>query len=239
MYGFGLFGGHWGGAFSDELAVPYADGMLVRLPDGIDPLAAVSVADNVCDAYRHIAPHLPALLEADPDAEILIIAALDSRSLFTASCPLYAGLIARAFGARNVRLIDRRANVRAQAERLGLDALRPRDLRRASRSPLVIHISGDPLSVALSHTAPDGVCTSSGGLHRVASVPFLQMYARNVTLHVGRTHARALIPEVLELIADGRLRPELVTTSVAAIDDAPRALRDHFLGDGVKAVLTA
>src|SRR6266702_185126 len=34
MYGFGLGGGHWGGAFSDQLAVPYADAMLVPLPAG-------------------------------------------------------------------------------------------------------------------------------------------------------------------------------------------------------------
>ena len=28
MYGFGVTGGHWGGAYSDLLAVPYADAML-------------------------------------------------------------------------------------------------------------------------------------------------------------------------------------------------------------------
>ena len=37
MYGMGLASGLWGGAFSDQLAVPYADAMLVALPDGIDP----------------------------------------------------------------------------------------------------------------------------------------------------------------------------------------------------------
>jgi len=30
-----------------------------------------------------------------------------------------------------------------------------------------------------------------------------------------------------------------VITSVAALDDAPSALREHFLGGGVKTVLTA
>jgi D-arabinose 1-dehydrogenase-like Zn-dependent alcohol dehydrogenase len=39
MYGFGVGGGHWGGAVSDELAVPYADGMLVPLPSGVQPAA--------------------------------------------------------------------------------------------------------------------------------------------------------------------------------------------------------
>lgn len=42
--------------------MPYADGMLVPLPEGLDPAVAASIADNVCDGYRHVAPHLPELL---------------------------------------------------------------------------------------------------------------------------------------------------------------------------------
>jgi alcohol dehydrogenase len=63
------------------------------------------------------------------------------------------------------------------------------------------------------------------------------MYARNVTYHVSRTHARALIPKVLELVSSGKLRPELVTTDLASLDDAPRALRDHALGEATKTIL--
>ncbi len=239
MYGMGLLAGHWGGAFSDELAVPYAEAMLVPLPEGVDPVAAASVADNVCDGYRHVAPHLPALLEADPDVEVLIVGAMSPRSAFGASVSLYAGLIARSYGARNVHLADARASVRDQAERVGLDAIRPRELRRRPRAPLVIDTTVSDLGVALSCTAPDGICTSSGSLHRSTRVPILEMYARNMTLHVGRTHARALIPEVLELIAGGSLAPESVVTSVASLEDAPETLREHFLADGIKTVLTA
>jgi alcohol dehydrogenase len=238
-YGMGLATGHWGGAFSDELAVPYADAMLVPLPADVDPVAACSVADNVCDAYRHIAPHLPALLEADPDAEVLIIVALTTKVKFGASLPLYTGLIAKAYGARNVVVVDARANVRAYAERLGLTALAPRELRRHPPAPLVIDITVTDLHVAISKTAPDGICSSAGGLHRSAHVPILQMYVRNMTLHVGRTHARALIPKVLEMMRAGRISPESVITSVDSLDDAPTALREHFLGGGIKAVLTA
>lgn len=240
MYGFGLGTGHWGGAFSDQLLVPYADGMLVALPAEIDPVAAASVADNVCDAYRHIGPHLPRLLAGDRDAEVLVLAATDSRSLYTPSCPLYTGLIALAMGARQVYFADSRPRVRAHAERLGMHALHPRELRRRDPFPLVADISGTDVSRALSSTAPDGVCSSSGGLHRGARMPFLQMYFRNATLHVGRAHVRSLIPEVLDLMTRGDLRPETVITTVAALDDAPRVLREHFLGgDSVKTVLTA
>src|SRR5215207_6471935 len=89
MYGFGLAGGLWGGALADELAVPYADAMLVPLADGIEPAAAASVADNIVDAYRHVGPHLPAMLARDAGAPVRILGALDRRSRFSASVPLY------------------------------------------------------------------------------------------------------------------------------------------------------
>lgn len=238
-YGMGLATGHYGGAFSDELAVPYADAMLVALPDGVEPAAAASVADNVCDAYRHVAPHLPKLLAEDPDAEVLILAAMSPKAKFAASNPIYTALIAQALGARNVHVVDARPHVRAYAEDLGIDTLQPRKLRRRAPAPLVVDMTIDELGLALSQTAPDGTCTSAGSLHRSASVPTLQMYVRNVTLHLGRTHARALMPEVLELMREGRLHPEHVTSTVAPLEEAPSVLREHFLGGGIKTVLTA
>jgi threonine dehydrogenase-like Zn-dependent dehydrogenase len=64
------------------------------------------------------------------------------------------------------------------------------------------------------------------------------MYARNMTLHVARTHARTLIPKVLALMADGHLHPEAVTTRAASLDDAPSNLHDHPAGDSAKTILT-
>jgi alcohol dehydrogenase len=239
MYGFGLAGGHWGGAFSDRLAIPYADAMCVPLPDGVDPAAVSGLADNVCDAYRHIAPHLPGLLERDADAEVLILSVTDSNSMFGGSVSLYTGLIARALGARRVALADARPHIRAEAERLGMQAIEPRELRRRPPAPLVVDMSFTDLPIALASTGPDGVCTSSGGLHRSSRVPMLLMYGRNMTLHVGRTHARALIPQVLELVVEGKLRPLDVSTHIASIDEAPRVLSDNFRGGVIKTVLTA
>ncbi len=191
MYGFGLAGGHWGGAFSERLVVPFADAMCVPLPDGVDPAVACGLADNLCDAYRHIAPHLPKLLERDPDAEVAILSTDDRRSLFAGAVGLYSGLIARALGARRVVLADGRSHVRAEAERLGMEAIEPRELRRRPGAPLLIDMSFSELPTALACTAPDGICSSAGSLHRGARVPLLLMYGRNVTLHVGRAHARA------------------------------------------------
>jgi alcohol dehydrogenase len=241
MYGFGLAGGHWGGALADQLAVPYADAMLVALPDAIEPAAAASVADNICDAHRHVAPHLPKLLRRDPDASVLILGALSAKTRYSASVPLYTALIAQRLGARHVLIVDARPYARAHAHRLGLQALPPAELAGHRGAPLVVDLTttGPGLGVALASTAPDGVCSSAGSLHRTARIPLLRSYGRNVTVGISRVHARAVIPQVLELISTGGLRPEMVTTTVASIEDAPTALRDHYLAGAVKTILTA
>lgn len=161
MYGFGIAGGHWGGALSEQLAVPFADAMLVPLPEGVDPVDVASVADTVCDGSRHVAPHLPALLRRSPDAEVLIVAGIGRWPVFSPSSPLYAGQVARALGARRVTLVDSRAAVRAYAERLGLTAVPPAELRGRPPAPLTLDMSASRrgLWTALSNTAPDGICS--------------------------------------------------------------------------------
>jgi alcohol dehydrogenase len=239
MYGFGVTGGHWGGAVADELAVPYADGMLVPLPQGIEPAAAASVADNVPDGYRHVAPHLPGLLAAGHPPRMIVVGAQSKRHLFTASVGLYAGLVARALGASEVTVIDARTEVRAQADGLGLAAVTPKQARELAPAPLVADISATPAGLrrALELTAPDGVCSSAGSLHAFSRIPTASMYGRNATLIVARSHARALIPGVLDLIAHGRLAPERVTTVLAPMDDAADALNDHLRGGSTKTVV--
>jgi len=239
MYGFGVSGGHWGGAVADQLAVPYADGMLVALPEGIEPAAVASVADNVPDGYRHVAPHLPGLLAAGHPPRMIVVGAQSEHHLFTASVGLYAGLVARALGVDEVTVIDARADVRSQAESLGLAAVTPRQGRGLAPAPLVADVSATPagLRCALELTAPDGICSSAGSLHARSRIPTASMFGRNATLIVARSHARALIPEVLELIADGKLAPDRVTTVLAPMDDAAAALNDHLRGGSTKTIV--
>jgi len=241
MYGFGLAGGHWGGVIADEVAVPFADAMLVALPNSLDPVAAASVGDNVSDAYRHVGPYLSDLIAEGRGDEVLIVGAVMRRHPFTASVSLYAGLIARALGARSVTVADARQEVRAQATRQGLAAADPRGLGGTPTAALVVDASAHPkgLRLALQRTAPDGICSSVGSLHANARLPFSTMYGRNVTLHVKRAHARALIPDVLELMRTERLRPERVTTLTAPIDEATSALDEHLRGHSTKTVLIA
>jgi alcohol dehydrogenase len=223
------------------MAVPFADAMLVPLPGGIDPAAAAGVADNVSDCYRQVAPHLPALLATDSDAETLIVGRLNAGHPFTPSAILLTALIGRALGGRRISVVDGRPALQRHAEALGFTALDPRRPRDWPVAPLTVDASGTPagLRTVLKHTAPDGICSCVWSLHRRGSISLAAAYVNNVTLHIGRAHIRALIPAVLDLIASGRLQPDLVTTNVASFDDAPQALHEHCNGDALKTVFIA
>jgi alcohol dehydrogenase len=239
MYGFGVAGGLWGGAIADRLTVPYADAMLVPLPAGVSPAAAASAADTMSDAYRHIAPRVARVQDHPDGPGVVIVGAVSARSPFGASVPLYAALIARALlpGA-DIVIGDERPYVREHAERLGLTAVPVAQLRRR-RAPLVVDSSASPrgLARALRSTAPDGHCTCAGMLHASARVPASTMFGRNATLSIARSHVRSAIPGVLDLIATGRLRPESVTTTLGAFEEAPDTLRHHLLNHDIKTVL--
>ena len=237
MYGFGLVGGLWGGAFSDLLTVPFAEAMLVPLPQGIEPAAAASVADNVADGYRSIAPYLPQLLDRGRDLDVVIFAEIGPRPPFSASVPLYAGLTAMALGAPRVHLVDRRPHVRAHAEALGMIA--HASVRTVPSAPLVVDSTGDRRgpSLAIARTSPDGIVASLSSLSRRSPIPTALMYGRNIRYELGRSHARAHIPAILEMMRTGALRPETVTTHLASLDTADRTLREHALGESTKTIL--
>jgi alcohol dehydrogenase len=241
MYGFGVAGGAWGGTFSEQIAVPYADAMLVPMPSGVDPVAVASVGDTLSDAYRHIAPHLKQLRRHPDGPGIILLGAVRSDSIFSPSVPLYAAQMARALIPEATLVLgDARADVREQAARLGVDSCPPQGLKRR-QAPLVIDCTADPrgLAAALAATSPDGICRCAGTLHASVPIPATRMFGRNSTLIISRSHVRTLMPAVLDLVAAGRLHPEKVTTTVAPFDDAPAALSAHLKGQITKTVLVA
>jgi threonine dehydrogenase-like Zn-dependent dehydrogenase len=62
-------GGDWGGALADLVRVPFADAMLVELPEGVSPTAVASASDNLPDAWRAVAP----FLAESPGADVLVV----------------------------------------------------------------------------------------------------------------------------------------------------------------------
>jgi alcohol dehydrogenase len=220
MFGFPApVGGVWGGAFADLVRVPFADAMLLPLPDGIAPAALASLSDNLPDAWRTVAPHL----RAQPGAEVLIVAGSGH------SIALYGAAIAVALGAGTVDFIDTDPQRLALAQRLGANPIEGPPPERAGRYAITVDASAtaDGLACALRSVTPGGVCTSIGIYYgNMTPVPLLDMYGTGVCFHTGRANARADMPAVLELIAAGRLRPELINSQTLAWDSAAEALRE-------------
>jgi threonine dehydrogenase-like Zn-dependent dehydrogenase len=219
MYGFGSAGGNWGGFLSDVVRVPFSDHMLAPLPDLVSAEAAASVSDNVSDGWRLVAPGL----EQWPAGEVLVAGG-------SPSVGLYGVQVAVALGAARVVYCDVEEGRLRKAEELGAEAVEGYP-ERLGPFPITAMVSADPaaLSLAARSTAPDGICTCAGIVFQPETpIPLLEMYTKITTFRTGRVHARSTMPRVLELMADGRLRPELVTDRVLGWDEAPDALADNL-----------
>ncbi|MBI4260986.1 MAG: alcohol dehydrogenase catalytic domain-containing protein [Actinobacteria bacterium] len=219
MYGLGELGRGWPGALADVLRVPFAEHMLVPLPPGIDPASAASVSDNLPDAWRTVVP----ALEEWPGADVLVV------SGGAPSIGLYAVMIARALGAGRIDYVDRSGTRRRLAGELGANPIEgPPPHRMPDRYPVTVDASADPegLACAVRSTEAGGVCTSVGIYYLPETpMPLLDAYVSGITFRTGRPHARSMMPDILGLMATGRLDPDPIQT-VVGWDDAPEALLD-------------
>ena len=197
MYGMAPIAGLDGGGFmADLVLVPFADAMLVPLPEGIDPVAVASMSDNIPDGWRTVGPYRSQLaaLEAT-ERRVLVMGKL--------SIGLYAAAFASAMGA-HVDYVDTDAGRLAVAEKLGAIVHdRPKPERSWDPYPVTVHTTADPdlLSATLRATWPDGVCTDTGLYLQPVELPLLAMYTRGVHFVTGRVNARHVIPEILELLS--------------------------------------
>jgi threonine dehydrogenase-like Zn-dependent dehydrogenase len=213
-FGFGPASGPWGGMIVDELRVPFADHMLVPVPSGVPAERVAAASDNLADAWRSVVPPL-----ADrPGGSVLVIGG------GAKSIGLYAAGLAVAHGASSVDYLDDDPGRRAVAESFGARTS-PRGTP-TQRYDVVVEAASraSALRQALRALAPGGVCTAVGYYLATATrVPLMSMYATDVTLRVGVSHARAVLPDLLAFVEHSGFPAERVTTLAADWDDAPRA----------------
>jgi alcohol dehydrogenase len=216
MYGFGAVGGDWGGALSDLVRVPYADAMLLAVPEGVEPVSVASAGDNVADGWRTVAGPL----RRRPGAPVLVVGGL------ARSVGLYAVDAALALGSESVTYADTDAGRLAIAAELGAEPVEGPP-ERLGPFPVTVDASAsrEGLTAAIGSTERGGECTHVGILYEAETpLPLLAMYVNGIQLNVGRAMARADLPDVLESVAAGRLRPERVTTRVVPWEGAADAV---------------
>ena len=218
--GYGIpIAGNWGGLFSEEVRVPFADGMLVALPAGIDPVAAASVSDNMTEAYiavsRGMAKH--------PGAPVLVVSSLPSLGLFAADQALAAG-------AARVDFVDASEERRSVARMLGASVHPAIPPEFDMRFSIVINVAREPemLTAAIKCLAPGGHISNAAMFFADTALPLWEMYKRDVTFSMGTASVSPHIPKVLDLLRCGHIHPERLM-STHSWKDATEALLEPYM----------
>lgn len=217
-FGLGPHGGiDLGGALAELVRVPWADVMLIPLPEGMDPVVAAGIPDNVSDGYRCVA----APLAERPGAPVLVVGGL------APSVGLYAVMAALALGSERVVYVDDDAARLELAAAAGAEVVDAKDqwdsLKLAERFPIVVDANVlDPgRNFALRSVEPCGVCTSvSGGASSRSNLPLQSMYLKGVRYEIGRVHACATARPVLDLVSSGALDPARIINKVVPFSEA-------------------
>lgn len=224
-YGFGAGTGGYGGMVSDKVRVPFADAMLVKIPEVIDPIHCASLSDNVSDAYRAVGPQL----DEFPEAPVLIFGG-NAKSI-----GLYATALAVAKGSSQVDYVDDSLERLTIAAQVGANPIELKKRQKISKLngalrkggyPVAVDASGSvsKLAFAIQNLAPGGTTTGVAFyVKKRNSLPLWEMYVKSATLHIGISHSRRDIPKVLPLITSGKFQPEKITTVLADWNDAPEA----------------
>ncbi len=216
---YGLPRGNWGGALSDVVRVPFANAMMVAVPEHISPSVIASASDNLVDGLRTVHPYL----EENPDAEVLIVGG------GAWSVGLYAAAIAVALGAKKVDYSDTDKKRLELAEKVGANLIEGEPPNRLGSYQISVDASANPkgLACALRSLEPAGICTSVGiYFQEFTRIPLNEMFYNGVTFKTGRANSRPGIPKILELVTSGKLKPELLTTVLATWEEAIDALPD-------------
>ncbi len=217
MYGIGPAGGDWSGAIAGRIRVPWANGNLRKLPDGVDPVAVASGSDNLADGLRAV--DLP--LQIRPDSSVLIAG--------EGSIPLYAVLCARHLNVEQVTLASRERFALEVGEALGAEVIEiTKWPRRLSSHEVTFDCTNDPqgLGAVIRSTAPHGICTSASiYFQETTDVPLRDMYMKGISFHTGRVNSAAQLDRVLDLVVEG-LAPMRINPAVVCWDDAIGALKD-------------
>ena len=228
----------WGG-FADYVAIEYADGNLVRLPDEIDSVTAASLGCRFATSYR-------AVVDQGRVAAGQWVAVHGCGGV-----GLSAIMIAAAFGAR-VIAVDIANDKLEFARVIGAETVIDSTYGNTIEAIMDITEGGAHISIdALGH--PDILMNSVSSLRkrgRHVQVGIMESGLHNSAVPVDKIIARELeiigshgmqahrYPEMLAMLANGRLQPQKLIGKTVSLDEAPAELTEinAFAGLGVTVI---
>jgi alcohol dehydrogenase len=216
----------YAGSWAELVAVPAARGNLVRLPDGVDVVAAASLGCRFATSFRALVTH-----GRLAEGETVAVHGCGGAGLS-------AVMIARAIGAR-VIAVDPGPEARRRATELGADevvdpgehpdvAARVRELSGGG-----VHVSVDAVGAAAVAAASVRSLRRRGrhvqvglllGADAAAGLPMDLVVAQELQVLGSHGMPAGDYPAMLALIASGALDPRRLVGAVVGLGDAPDAL---------------
>lgn len=220
------FGNHlqFGGAMSDFIKVPFADAMLLKIPDHINAIHLASLSDNIPDAYRHLKE-----IEVNPNQKVLIVAGKAK------SVGLYSLLIAKALHVAEIDYVDNNQERLGIAQKLKANHVYESYHQLSGKYDLVIDASSTSkgLETAFKSVRNFGTVSSSGIYIKKVPLSLIEMYAKGVNFKIGLANARTDTDKIITLINKLEIPFELVTTKLDRWENAEIA----FLTETTKVIV--
>ena len=227
------------GSFAERVAIPAADFNLVRLPNTLDFVAAAALGCRFATAYRAVTVHGR-------------VGAGDWVAVYgCGGVGLSAVMIAAALGAR-VIAVDRSPAALELARTFGAEVTLEADDDTAARILAVtgggVHVSLDAVGSATTALAsiaslrPRGRHIQVGlllGTDASPAIPMGQVIAKELEIYGSHGMPARDYPGMLELVASGRLRPDLLVgelIDLAEAGDALAAMSGPPAGHGVTVI---
>jgi alcohol dehydrogenase len=147
------------------------------------------------------------------------------------STGLYATDAARALGAAEIVYADTNPTRLRLSRRLGAKPTTGIPHAELGEFDVIVdaRLDAEWLKAALLLLAPEGTCESLGPYWEDTPFPLLAMYLRGASYRINRGNVGAHIPQLLELVKDGRLHPERVISETIAWEQAPEAIAEPSL----------
>lgn len=235
--GLQIFGsGVLGGAQAELLAVPAADFLLHKIPNGITTEQALLLTDNLATGWA-------AAQRADiPSGGTVAVIGLGAVGL----CALRSAF---AQGAATVFAVDRVDGRLQRAARWGARPVTPPSAEAiiaatgGRGADSVIDAVGNDASMtdALTAIRPGGT-VSVVGVHDLQPFPFpaLACLMRSITLRMTTAPVQRTWPELIPLLQSGRLDVDGIFTTTLPLDEAAKgyAIAESRSGEDVKILLT-
>ena len=224
MYGFGKHL-QFGGAMSDYIKIPFADAMLLKIPENVDPIHLASLSDNIPDAYRHLKD-----IETNPNQKVIIVAGKAK------SVGIYALMMAKAMGVAEIDYVDNNKERLEIARKLNANNVFDSFQQVTKKYDLVIDTSSTTkgLTNAFRFVRNFGTLSSSGIHIRKSNLSLVEMYANGVTFKIGLANARTDSEKILSLLKNAKIPFELATTKLGNWANAEEA----FLTETTKVIVT-